>query len=333
MLFVFVIAWISIRYTPFAPLIEQTSLLNQFRYPSRMMIFDAMAVIVLGGIGLHWLMNRVEMVRISRGLVGYIGEAMAALLTVVLLYSVTDVFQANRELIGTREVYQHASEILTWLHQYDPTPHYVSIPVSTLWHYAAASNDERYWDAWYGFHFYPPVQPDRDLRPVIARPNYLVLGKNEAVVSSGALVEQEFPLHRVYRLSESLPYAFVVTRSTLTRSEQAGELVGPEARALNVNQTGPNTLRVEANTTNGNAWVVVLTNSYPGWRVTIDGHYAPLTNIRDYLATPTVAGHHTYVFEFDPPLFKIGLAISFVSFVVISGMILLDFSKSRTTFR
>lgn len=324
MLFVFVIVWISVRYTPFAPLFERTSLLNQFRYPSRIMVFGALAVVVLGGIGLHWLMGCVEMIRASRGPASYIGGVMAIVLTGGLLFSVADIFQANRQLIGTRDVYQDASDILAWLHEHDPTPHYVSIPVSALWHYATASNDERYWDGWYGFDFNPPIRPDENLRPVTARPNYLVLGKDEMNVPSDAIVEQEFPRHRVYRLPQSLPYAFVVTNETLTQNVEAGELLGSEVRALNVTQTGPNTLRVEANTMDSKSWLVVLTDFYPGWRATVDGADAPLANIGDYVATPAPIGQHLVVFEFDPPLFKIGLVISFVALMLMLRMILLD---------
>lgn len=64
-------------------------------------------------------------------------------------------------------------------------------------------------------------------------------------------------------------------------------------------------------------------NFYPDWFVTIDGKAGSILRA-DYTfrAVALMQGKHDVVFYYDPPAFKIGLAISLVSFVGLGGLIL-----------
>ena len=62
---------------------------------------------------------------------------------------------------------------------------------------------------------------------------------------------------------------------------------------------------------------------YPGWQAAVDGAPAPLLRAYDTLmAVPVPAGAHTVELRFDPPLVKIGLAVSGISLaLVVLGLV------------
>lgn len=325
-LFMVVLVWAGARYTPLAWFYSRTSLLYQFRYPSRIIVFGACAIITLGGIGLTWLLDSVDRVGALRAeppvrsVRWYIGWIFNLIVMLVMFFSVVDVLQTNRRLVGTRSLDQDASHLLAWLHEYDPEPHYVDVPFSTGWHMPIVSNEELHWNAWYGFTFFPPVRENRAIRQVSAGPNYVVIPKGRRVQQPDSTLIGEFGQHQVYFMRESLPYAFAVAEDALAQID-AGELRRSEVQPLDVDFLGPNALTVSADVADARAWIVVLSSFYPGWRVTIDGRNAELTNIGDYLAVRAVTGEHTYVFEYAPLTFKIGLMITSLSVIVVLGLL------------
>jgi uncharacterized membrane protein YfhO len=62
---------------------------------------------------------------------------------------------------------------------------------------------------------------------------------------------------------------------------------------------------------------------YPGWQARVDGQPAPVYRA-DYLlrAVPVEAGRHRIEVYYDPPLFKVGLAITILTLLV-SGALLI----------
>lgn len=68
LLFVLAVVWIDVREVPWRDFWARTSFLNQFRYPTRMLIYGACAVIVLAGLGLEAILSRIPR-RISYDLV------------------------------------------------------------------------------------------------------------------------------------------------------------------------------------------------------------------------------------------------------------------------
>ncbi|MCW5881701.1 MAG: YfhO family protein, partial [Anaerolineae bacterium] len=58
---------------------------------------------------------------------------------------------------------------------------------------------------------------------------------------------------------------------------------------------------------------------YPGWTATVDGQPAPL--LRAYttlMAVPVAAGAHRVELRFDPPLVRLGLAISGITLLLVA---------------
>jgi 4-amino-4-deoxy-L-arabinose transferase-like glycosyltransferase len=333
-LFILATIWICVRYTPLGSIYSQTPLLFQFRYPSRYMIFGSLAIINLGGIGLTWLMNLTGRWRSNletegtNQLAGDTGKLILTVLIMVMFFSAANVFMVNQRFIVLPNRYLEADRILEWLQDYDATPNYVSIPISAGWHVAAADYGQRYWDAWHGYNFFPPVETKPDVRPVVAKPNYLVFGKEKTPDYLDAVAIDDIQNHTVYALQESLPYAFAVADSTLKRVE-AGELKRSEVTPLEVKELGPNTLSIQAEIPDENTWIVVMTNYFPSWRVTIDQQLADLTYIGNFLAIQAVPGDHEYVFSYKPSSFRLGFGITLATSLILIGLLISDLAPQQ----
>jgi len=80
--------------------------------------------------------------------------------------------------------------------------------------------------------------------------------------------------------------------------------------------TGYGNNRIEAETSGGGGLLVFSEVYYPGWRATVDGIRAPLVPA-DYVlrALCIQPGEHVVILTYDPPLLKVGLAISGVTLV------------------
>jgi hypothetical protein len=271
-LFLITTLWIAARYTPFAPIYAKTPWLYQFRFPSRMLIFAACAVITVGGIGFTWLTQQLATWR-KRSTAATLAGAALLLVGVVLAYSIFDVAQANSRFLALSDYSLENDRIIKFLNDSDPNLKYVAIPYSTGWHQAVVSNNEHLFRAWYGFDFFPPI-PDTGKQPaVIARPNYVIVPKDRQPLDDAGHVIQnaqrvkEFQFDALYRLPDSLPYAFAVDDPALS---EATRLRADDVQALDVKQTGANTLMVTANISGEGKWVTALTSYYPGWRVFVD---------------------------------------------------------------
>jgi hypothetical protein len=324
-LFLLALIWICIRYTPLGSIYSQTPFLYQFRYPSRYMIFGSIAIINLGGIGLTWLMDAVGRWRSKREsegtnrLSGDASRLVLIALSVVMFFSAANVFMVNQQffaLFVLRDRYQEADRILEWLQNNDTTPNYVSIPISAGWHVAAADYGQRYWDAWHGYNAFLDFEKKPDIRPVVAKPNYLVFGKGKTPDRPDAIAIKDIQNHTIYAIQESLPYGFIVADSILKQVE-AGELKRSDVSPLEVTELGPNTFSVQAEVFEENMWIVVMTHYFTGWKVAIDHQLADLTTIGNYLAVEAAPGHHEYVFDYKPASFQLGFGLTIVTTLIL----------------
>jgi hypothetical protein len=326
-LFSLTLIWICVRYTPLGSIYSRTPFLYQFRYPSRFMIFGSLAIINLGGIGLTWLMDltgrrraNLETADTNQQL-GDTSRLIHTALIILMFFSAANVFMVNQRVTGIRDRYLYADQILEWLHDYDATPNYVSIPISTGWHVATADLGHRYWDAWHGYNFFPPVETKPEIRPVVARPHYLVFGREKTPDYTDAVAVKDIQNHTVYALQESLPYGFVAADMTLKHVE-AGELKRSEVIPLEVNELGPNTLSIQTEVLEESMWIVVMTSYHPGWEVTIDQQPVDLTYIGNYLAVEAVPGTHEYIFSYKPASFRLGFGLTITTILILVGLMI-----------
>jgi hypothetical protein len=88
--------------------------------------------------------------------------------------------------------------------------------------------------------------------------------------------------------------------------------------------------RVEAQVQGGGGLVVFSEVHYPGWRAKVDGRPAPLVRA-DYVlrAVCVPAGEHRVVLVYDPPLPKIGLAITGLTLLSVIGIAVWQLLRRR----
>ncbi|MCX6031142.1 MAG: YfhO family protein [Chloroflexi bacterium] len=323
LLLVFVLLWIDVKDLPWRGLFVGNHLLAQFRYPTRMLIFGAVAVIALAGLGLDTLWRLTWRVTALRKLsvpelARWIGTRVTvALLIGFMVWSVADVFIANRKYVRTRDPYPPSSEVMRWLRDADAGVYYVGN--TNGWHGSLLSAGLRYIDAWYHFADIRQVKDVINVRPVQARANYVAQGNDQPLPQPDGAPVQKFAGHTVYRLPHSLPYAFAVTDQVLADPASGRELRREDVTPLQPAVATPNRVEIAADGAAGEKLVLCIT-SYPGWSVTVDGQPAKLVNVGGYLATALQPGAHRYVFSFAPVTFKIGLIISILSLLGLAGL-------------
>jgi hypothetical protein len=78
--------------------------------------------------------------------------------------------------------------------------------------------------------------------------------------------------------------------------------------------------RIEARVQGGGGLLVFSEVDYPGWQATVDGDPVPLVRA-DYLlrALCVPPGEHRVVLTYDPPLLKVGLAITALALFLVCG--------------
>ncbi|RME47884.1 MAG: hypothetical protein D6791_04735 [Chloroflexi bacterium] len=326
-LFMFALVWIDVRDMPWRGIFAQSTFFSQFRYPTRMLIYGACAVIVLAGLALdalweaaaretrQWRQWKQQPVRWS------LARVALLLSTVFMVLSVADVYGANRQYAGTREPYETSYDIMRWLRGFDSSEYYVGNPIG--WHGAVVSNGLRYIDAWYHFGDIRSLNGAVNRRPVQARPHYLVLAKDSEPELPDPIAVRRFEAHTVYKLPHSLPFAFAVKNDELSDTSAGRELWREDVTPLQAYSPGPNSVELITGGDAGSSLVVLMTN-YPGWRVTVDGRRQKLKNVGGYLAADLQPGVHKYVFSFSPASFKLGLAISLLALLLTLGLLVTD---------
>ncbi|PKO23360.1 MAG: hypothetical protein CVU38_04480 [Chloroflexi bacterium HGW-Chloroflexi-1] len=329
------VAYVATRYMPWAQLYRESAFLSQFRYQTRMLIYGVVALIALAGCGLDAIWRRVgtlpQLSRVSvPDLARWIFVRLGAIVLLgFMFWSVADVYSTNRVHARARVLYAPPYELVGWLRQYDDAVFYMDTPHG--WHGPIVSNGIRYLDAWYGLAPLLPTQGAMNARLVRARPNYVALGNDRMPDSPGELVQQ-FSEHTIWRMPESLPFAFTVSDALLRDPAGGVELAATDVRAVQPALASPNRITMQAEGTEGET-VVVLTSAYRGWRLTIDGRPASLRNVGGYLAASVQPGTHRYEFSFGPSSFWVGLLVSVTTILGLVVFAVVDGRSKRWRFR
>jgi hypothetical protein len=87
--------------------------------------------------------------------------------------------------------------------------------------------------------------------------------------------------------------------------------------------------RIEAQVSGGGGLLVFSEVDYPGWQATVDGSSALLVRA-DYVlrAVCVPAGEHQVILVYDPPLLKIGLAVTGLTLLLVVGVVAWWLSRS-----
>lgn len=334
LLFALAVLWASARETPLRPLFESSAFLTQFRYPTRFLLYGALALLALTALGFDTIFKFSDaggFAQWNRAVTSparLAATAGAALVLAVVLWSVADVYVNNKRLAISYNPYEASWETAQAVSEFDASPNYVQTPYS--WVGALVSNGLRNLGMFYGYSLNRDVQEPFNRRPVPLRANYYILAADQTLNLPNAQRVLNHKGLNVYRLPDNLPFAFVAGDEILRDAGQ-GELRAAEVTAARPQHATANTLAFELETPE-NATLVVLTPQFSGWRVQVDAEEADLRNIDGYLGVATRAGKHVYAFTFDSWLFKVGLAISVVGLMVTGYLLLAEAFQWRVPF-
>jgi hypothetical protein len=334
---VLVFLWIDVRDMPWRGLYLSLPVLYQFRYPTRMLMYGAFALIALAGLALDtawlavWPLARRMLApgkapssaKSVGGALPAAAVGVAGVLLGFMAWSVNDIYQTNRSAILRNDAFLAADHAASWLRQHDPSVYFVGDFNS--WHQAWLSNGLRYLNAWYHYEDIRRLDGMLNIRQVEARPNYWALSSDRQVspdMGADPVAVQTIESVTLYQMPHSLPYAFLVADALLKVQDQS-ELRRDDVTALAPYIPDPNRIELIAQAASGES-LVALTTNYPGWRLTVDGRSAPLQNVGGYLAAEAQPGTHQYVFSYQPTSFYLGLFISLLCLTLTLYLLLSD---------
>jgi hypothetical protein len=315
LLFIFTIIWIDIRDMPWKELYRTQPLLNQFRYPTRMLTIGTLSIVLLGAFGLDTVWNRFLSWR-QMSSKNWLGSQAKLLLGCTLLFmvaSIGDVFYSNRKLNTPIQIPSAPAEILSKLRAYDLGTYYISAPPN--WHEYTINANMRYWDAWYPIGDYIRYEGMINRRGFVAAPKYKILPVNNPAPENSIIVANTAQ-YSVYKLNNSLPFSFGTPNNTL-ETDVGKPLQPSDVIEQNAITLGPNQVAMTVSNDGTPATLVMLIEKYPGWQVTIDNQSAQLLNVSGYMGVAIQPGQHRYIFKFQPVSFYIGLVISLISCLIL----------------
>jgi uncharacterized membrane protein YfhO len=106
-------------------------------------------------------------------------------------------------------------------------------------------------------------------------------------------------------------------------------LTGVEADSLEVVANIPGTIRVKLRADKPR--LLVVNESWSdGWRASVDGIATPIYRVNYVVQGVVIArGQHEVVFNYDPPIFKVGLVVSGVSLLSWLALLVLGLRQWR----
>jgi hypothetical protein len=321
-LFALYIAWASAAHTPFRYVMDLMPWLYKLRWTSRLLGPATLPLILLAALGFDALRTAFDLkmaglaqFRRHRRLAALAAAPLVLAAGVFLALALQDEYQANQRLIDNLVPRsKEEQEIALALRSLDDEASLFS-SVDGRWGLPLAYFDQRLQRlpiSWPGeLAIKVPKLGDGAMvtGELIPRPHLLVLYADAVPLEEDAQLVKVAGGRKIYRLPRSLPMAFT-TRSVDPPfgPEPAWE---PKASKATAHIRSPNRLDVEAEPGPGEDTLVLLQTHFPGWKVKVDGSRSQtVSNLGGYLATPAVAGRHTYSFVFDPAPQHWGLAIS-----------------------
>lgn len=319
LLIIISLLWISILRLPLGPQLMSLPLIGQFRHLLRVLIFTGFALIVLAGLGLDsiltWLFQATASQDTSRRvrLGSLLRRAVGVALLAVMLLTVVDVYDTNRAGLAPETILKASEPAAAWLRKSDPTLYTVRHNPNTTGYDTLLRNNLFYSQSWY--HFFPLRTMSDSLSQAYfeAWPNYIIQSSNDPIPAEDARLWAAVDGYNIYRLEDSLPFAFHLPAKMLADPSRSSLTAG-EVTAVPMRMITPNRYETLFDSRERGFLVMMMTH-YPGWKVRVDGRPASLVNLSGYLGTPLMAGVHRYEFVYQPLSFYGGLAISLACLV------------------
>lgn len=301
--------------------LEGLSIFIRFPFLLRILVYGSFAIVLLAALGIDTAFKLLPQVNEDllkkhegggnlRAIFGSIG---AGILVILMSANIIDLFRTNRAFLTPSLPDYPARRAVAWLGEHDPSAYYVSFEPHNATHDAVISAQSHFLDAWYFFDYAPSLDGAINQIYVKARPHYVISPAQFPPPSQAdAQFVNQVEGYNIYKLANSLPYAFTVPLQTLT-APPAPQLTSAYAAAACSYRATPNRIEVTAHG-NADQMLVVLTTSHPEWHAAVDGEQVEIQNVGGYLAVPLRDGSHTYTFSYRPKAFFIGLLISTLCF-------------------
>jgi hypothetical protein len=310
-LLLYAVAWIDMAQTPWRFIYPSIAWLRQFRYPTRMLMYAVVAILVLGGLGADAVWRRLSSAARDRTGKGRLAAVAGLLLLIAALgLSGFEVFRVNRRFVVLDNPIAGREEPLASLRRFDRGEFYCGTNAEYQPVIALGLHD--LW-AWYHWDFSKPPGDPEFRRQVEPRPEYVVRGVAEGPPSwaEPAFAEPvevvRGPVYAVYRFPHALPYAFTVAAGVLGGTSEA-ELLRDDVTPVAAVYRDADTVEIAAEGREA-GWLVLAIAHYPGWTVSVDGKPAVLRDADGYLGASLLPGRHRYVFRYRPVLFPAGLVL------------------------
>ncbi len=321
-LVIFTFVWIDVKDMPWRSLFQTVPVLYQFRYPSRMVVIGAMALVAAGGLGLDNLWKIVRKFKndepgnAHRRLVG---NLLSFAIGIFLIWSIGDLALTSRPLLETSGSQESRSKIAEWLRNFDSGIYYVNAPNG--WDQVLIGNQMRYQNGGYAISYLPSFKNQISDRKIEATPKYIILS-NENAPQNDAVLIKSFSNINIYKIPDSLPFAFSMNNSILTMdadtSLTAKEVIPETFFAPNIN-----TLEGVVYS-DSNKVLILLSTFTPDWQLKIDGKPTKIYSAYGYMAAEVNPGTHRYLFVYKPMWFFVGLTISIATLVVMFVLLIGD---------
>jgi hypothetical protein len=314
-LVVFTFAWIDVKDMPWRSLFQTIPFLYQFRYPSRMVVIGAMALVAAGGLGLDklgeiaWKLKNAESVNTRQR---FIGNLLILALGIFLVWSVSDLAQTSRPLLKTSGIDETTTKAAEWLRHFDSGMYYVTAP--NKWDRALVGNQIRYQNGGYAFNYLLSFKTQISDRKIVATPKYVIL-PNEFAPERGFVLLKSIGYINIYQTPDSLPFAFTMDTSILA-TDTGTNLTTKEVFPENFSATNINALEGFVSS-DSNKVLILLSTFTPDWQLTIDDKPTKIYSAYGYMAAEVNPGTHHYRFIYKPVWFYVGLTITITTLVVI----------------
>jgi hypothetical protein len=313
--FALMIAWGSAKFSPVRYVFSAIPFLYQFQFHTRTLRVAAFVLVLLAGLGLEdvWLRCREFSPwptdplssRIARTLLAVGGLA-------VIIFSVVHLYQTNRVLLKLIPRHQQMDQALSRLASYDSSEYAIAnYATHYAGSYASYEHHHQLYNEMLGWSV-ATTGDDLAFGSVYAGPKYVIVPVGDSVTvpseNPPQLVETIYNLE-IWHFPDVLPFAFTVpylrVQEGHTPLKTAAEVAEQEVSRPTVNE-----IRVLVSNAQPGSLLIVLESWFPGWRVLVDGQPQDLVKVDRFLGVSLDAGDRTVIFRYDPPAFKIGLAIS-----------------------
>jgi hypothetical protein len=133
----------------------------------------------------------------------------------------------------------------------------------------------------------------------------------------------------LYRLTDALPYTFVVPQVTLLR--QADTITNETIYPAQVLSHEQDTIHIQATApddpTASPFYLIVQEVPFPGWQAFVDQVPAEPVPLGHYMGILMPPGTHTYTLRFQPPGFSTGLVITLITAIAIGFYLKSGYNK------